>query len=307
MRRTFSDYIEKWAANDPSLVFITGDLGFNAFEKLRQILGTRFINAGVAEQSMVSMAAGMASQGHKVIVYSIAPFLVYRALEQIRNDICFHKMPVLLVGNGGGYGYGIMGSSHHALSDIATLSSLPDLSCYVPPFKEFIPLTIKHIFDQNQPAYLRLGTSISAGFQFNNYDPIIRLHANPDSDLTIVASGPVIANLIQNPDFQRNIKKVDVFLVNQFPILNLSADLILSLKKTTKLLVFEEHVAVGGLGSQLSVALLKNQISLKAFQHRFAVNYPDNLYGSQDFHQKQSGLDSISLLKDIDVLLKKIS
>ncbi|MBN2746542.1 MAG: hypothetical protein JXR34_07425, partial [Bacteroidales bacterium] len=234
------------------------------------------------------------------------PFLVYRALEQIRNDVCFHKMPVLLVGNGGGYGYGIMGSSHHALSDIATLSSLPDLTCYVPPFKEFIPLTIKHIFEQNQPAYLRLGTSVSVGNQYNSFEPFLRLHANPDSDLTIVASGPVIANLTHNADFQKIIKRVDVFLINQFPIPNLNTELILSLKKTTKLLVFEEHVAVGGLGAQLSMAILKNQIYLKAFQHRFAVNYPDNLYGSQNFHQKQSGLDSQSLFQEIEFLLRKV-
>src|SRR6185295_6269735 len=126
MRQQFSDYVERVAGERRDLVFVTGDLGYNALENVRRRLGARFINAGVAEQNMVSMAAGMASRGLQVICYSIAPFIVYRCLEQIRNDVCFHNLPVFLVGNGGGYGYGIMGSSHHCLEDLGALSGLPN-------------------------------------------------------------------------------------------------------------------------------------------------------------------------------------
>jgi transketolase len=125
LRKTFSDTIQKLAEKDESILFLTGDLGFNAFENLREVMGERFINTGVAEQNMIGVAAGLAHQGFKVFCYSIAPFIVYRCLEQFRNDVCFHKLPVFMVGNGGGYGYGIMGSSHHALEDIACLSGLP--------------------------------------------------------------------------------------------------------------------------------------------------------------------------------------
>src|SRR3972149_3068805 len=126
MRKIFSDSIEKAALRDEKIIFITGDLGFNAFENLQKSIGDRFINAGVAEQNMIGLAAGLAYKGYKVFCYSIAPFIVYRCLEQTRNDVCFHKLPVFIVGNGGGYGYGIMGSTHHALSDIACLAGLPD-------------------------------------------------------------------------------------------------------------------------------------------------------------------------------------
>src|SRR6476646_2241587 len=92
------------AVPDPRFVFLTGDLGYKALEPLRDALGKRFINAGVAEQNMVSVAAGLAQQGFVPWVYSIAPFVYARPFEQIRNDVCLHNLPVVLVGNGGGYG-----------------------------------------------------------------------------------------------------------------------------------------------------------------------------------------------------------
>ena len=105
-------------------VFLTGDLGFKALEPLRDALGSRFINAGVAEQNMVSVAAGLAAPDLRPWVYSIAPFIYARPFEQIRNDVCLHALPVVFVGNGGGYGYGVMGSTHHALEDYGILLSL---------------------------------------------------------------------------------------------------------------------------------------------------------------------------------------
>ncbi|UFH52040.1 hypothetical protein LN737_16375 [Spirosoma sp. KNUC1025] len=101
MRKEFSAAVEQIVRKDDKVVFITGDLGYNALENVQEAMGPRFINAGVAEQNMVGVAAGMAYRGYKVFCYSIAPFIVYRCLEQFRNDVCLHKMPVFLVGNGG--------------------------------------------------------------------------------------------------------------------------------------------------------------------------------------------------------------
>ena len=103
------------------MVFLTGDLGFAALEPLRDAMGPRFINCGVAEQNMVSVAAALASEGLEVWVYSIAPFCYARPFEQIRNDICLHRLPVRLLGNGGGFGYGVMGATHHAVEDCGVL------------------------------------------------------------------------------------------------------------------------------------------------------------------------------------------
>ena len=111
MRKEFSASIEKIASAEPKVIFLTGDLGFMALENVQAAMGTRFINAGVSEQNLVSLAAGLASQGYTVLCYSIAPFAVFRPAEQIRIDVCLHNMNVKIIGNGGGYGYGIMAAT----------------------------------------------------------------------------------------------------------------------------------------------------------------------------------------------------
>jgi transketolase len=121
-------------ATAPEMMFLTGDLGFMALEPLQAAMGPRFINAGVSEQNMISVAAGMARQGFEVWAYSIAPFCYARPFEQIRNDVTFHKLPVKLVGNGGGYGYGVMGPTHHAIEDYGVLLCLPNMAVYAPVF-----------------------------------------------------------------------------------------------------------------------------------------------------------------------------
>ena len=142
MRKQLCDALISRASN-PDVVFLTGDLGFMALEPLQSLMGERFINAGVAEQNMVSVAAALASLELEVWVYSIAPFLYARPFEQIRNDVAFHDLPVKLIGNGGGYGYGVMGPTHHAIDDYGVLLTLPNMSVYIPVFDEDIEAVVK--------------------------------------------------------------------------------------------------------------------------------------------------------------------
>jgi transketolase len=158
MRKAFCDSLTA-RADRADFAFLTGDLGFQAFEPLRDALGQRFINAGVAEQNMVLAAAGMAREGWRPWVYSIAPFATARPYEQIRNSICLHHLPVVVVGNGGGYGYGVMGATHHALEDCAGMSALASMRVDVPAFDEDVPVIAAELFDRSGPSYLRLGYS----------------------------------------------------------------------------------------------------------------------------------------------------
>lgn len=100
MRREFSKGIETRALANDKIIFLTGDLGFMALENVRSAINERFINAGVSEQNMITMAAGLASEGYSPVCYSIAPFAVFRPAEQIRLDVCLHNMDVKIVGNG---------------------------------------------------------------------------------------------------------------------------------------------------------------------------------------------------------------
>src|SRR5580698_103536 len=156
MRKEFCQTLLEFSTC-PEFVFLTGDLGFMALEPLQEAMGPRFINAGVAEQNMVGVAAGLAKGGLRPWAYSIAPFLYARPYEQIRNDVCLHNLPVVLVGNGGGYGYGVMGATHHALEDYGSLLCLPRLRVYIPAFDvDLAPLT-QILLSSPHPSYLRLG------------------------------------------------------------------------------------------------------------------------------------------------------
>jgi transketolase len=156
MRRQFCDALVARSAN-PEMIFLTGDLGFMALEPLQSAMGERFINAGVAEQNMISVSAGLARQGFEVWAYSIASFCYARPFEQIRNDVTFHGLPVKLVGNGGGYGYGVMGPTHHAIEDYGVLLCLPNISVFIPVFDEDIGAVVGSVAGSGRAAYLRLG------------------------------------------------------------------------------------------------------------------------------------------------------
>lgn len=297
MRKTFSTYLEKIVQQDKDIVFITGDLGFNALENLREIMGKRFINAGVAEQSMVGLAAGLASKGKKVFVYSIAPFIVYRALEQVRNDVCFHNLSVCFVGNGGGYGYGFMGSSHHAIEDLSVMSCLPNMRCYVPTFGYDVENAIDDFLLKKSPSYLRLGLAVINENRKNSWSETEVICENPDSKITVISQGPITNNLLSHSEFQQLKSKIDFIVLKEMPLKSLPEMVEKSLRKTRKLLVFEEHVAQGGLGQNLAYLIQKSGIQLDKFESITAAGYPTGLYGSQKFHYQESGLDGDGIIK----------
>ncbi len=295
MRTEFSRWTESFGRREPRFIFLTGDLGFGALENVRAALGPRFINMGVSEQNMVSVAAGLARQGLLPLCYSIAPFAVFRPLEQIRLDAALHRLPVKIVGNGGGYGYGIMGASHHAIEDLAVLSCLPNFSCIVPLCNSDVAGACEAVFRHEGPAYLRLGLGVwpdKLGV-LPEFQPVRRLVTARDlrPKLTVAGIGPVLLNAL--PWIHAH-GKTDLFAVSQLPLPVLDAAFVESVASSGQLLVIEEHVARGGLGEHLAAALAREGVSFK-LHHRHAAGYPTGRYGSQRFHQQQSGLDPDSL------------
>jgi transketolase len=295
MRREFSDAIEKIALEDEKIIFITGDLGYNALENLQKKLGSRFINAGVAEQNMVGMAAGLAYKGFKVFCYSIAPFVVYRCLEQFRNDVCLHNLPVFLVGNGGGYGYGIMGSSHHAIEDLAALSSLQNVKCWIPAFADEVENTLNQIVKEAKPTYLRLGAGKNTPNNLENWESLKLIYHAENALATIVALGPVANNMVSALTIAGMTENINLLTALHLP-LELNNKALDLFRNSKNILVVEEHVSIGGLAQQLSVKLLENNISPQKFISLRAEGYPDGTYGDQNFHQTQSGLDQQNII-----------
>lgn len=298
MRKEFSAAIEKLALADESVVFITGDLGYNALENLQEKLGKRFINAGVAEQNMVGVAAGMAYKGYKVFCYSIAPFVVYRCLEQFRNDACLHNLPVFLVGNGGGYGYGIMGSTHHAIEDLACLSSLQNVKTWIPAFADEVEYALTQILEETRPAYLRLGVGATTPPNATLVGSLKKIQFSEEAPTAVIALGPIVANVQKALQQTDSSGEVNLYTALTLP-LTLSETTIKELRRVENILVVEEHVSIGGLAQQLSVRLLEAGVHPKIFKSLAAQGYPNGLYGSQSYHQRQSGLDVEALIDTI--------
>ncbi len=302
MRKTFSNTVETIARNDERIIFITGDVGYNAFENLQDTLGERFINAGVAEQNMLSVAAGMAYKGYKVFCYSIAPFVVYRCLEQFRNDVCFHNLPVCLVGNSGGYGYGIMGSSHHTLEDLACLSGMQNVRTWVPAFNDDVQPALTAIVAEGKPSYLRLGMGKAAPNPQTTCSSFNQVIKASRAEGTIIALGPVANNVIAALQ-DKNLKgRFNLFTAVSLPM-ELSGEFINSIAEGENLVVVEEHISTGGIAQQLSVKLLEQNIKLNQFISLTAKGYPGGLYGDQSYHQKQSGLDGENITRVLKGLI----
>jgi transketolase len=275
-------------------VFLTGDLGYRALEPLQAAMAERFVNAGVAEQNMVSVAAGLARNGMRPWCYSIAPFLFARPFEQIRNDVCLHGLPVVLVGNGGGYGYGVMGATHHALEDYGILLTLPEMSVVIPAFDADLESTIAQLFNAETPSYLRLGLSEEPkGRKPPKWAQWRKLVDGPGP--AIVAVGPLAGSLWQMCEDTPEYMRPNLWCLSELPIRDLPDDLVDELERHG-LCVAEEHVEQGSVGSILAREFLRLGIRPKAFVHKHALGYPSGTYGSQKFHRQECGLNAASIL-----------
>jgi len=291
MRNAFAEYMIK-LGRDKKNIFLTGDLGFMALEGVQESFGKRFINCGVSEQNMIGVAAGLAKSGYYVYAYSIAPFIYARPFEQIRNDIALSNLSVCLIGNGGGYAYGYMGPTHHALEDISAMRSL-GLEVLVPAFDSDIEPMLK---TTNLPTYLRLGYEILPDdCKSPVYSPWRRVYSGANG--VAVALGPmtgIVWKAILGLPMEKRptLWSVTEFNMNEIP------DKFYSDLSNQDLYIYEEHILSGGFGMNLTYDLMNKNINLKSFKHRYAFGYPKTKFGSQDFHRKQSLLDIESIIKD---------
>jgi transketolase len=164
MRNAFIEELVALAATNPQIALIVGDLGYSVIEPFADRFPDRFINAGVAEQNMTGLAAGMASEGYHVFTYSIANFPSFRCAEQIRNDVDYHKLPVTVVAVGGGLAYGALGYSHHAVQDYALFRSFPNMVIAAPGDPLEVRACMRWLVANPQPSYLRLGKAGEPNF-----------------------------------------------------------------------------------------------------------------------------------------------
>ncbi|MDE3011570.1 MAG: transketolase [Pseudomonadota bacterium] len=298
MRNSFCQAMLARAAQTPQLFFLTGDLGFMALEPLRDALGERFVNVGVSEQSMIALAAGIRRNGGESWAYSIAPFCYARPFEQIRNDVCLNGLPVRLVGNGGGYAYGPMGGTHHAIEDYGVLLTLSGLRVYVPAFGADVAPMVAAMGAREEPGYLRLGRSEvsdeSALPAYQRWRCLLEGAAG-----LVVVAGPLAGKLWNAWQARDRADRPALWVLGDWSAddQELPAALCQAIAAAPALAVVEEHVAQGGLAAWLLYRLALAGVACPPLHHACARGYPSGRYGSQAFHRRECGLEADTILE----------
>ena len=296
--------LEKMMKSDENTLLLTGDLGFSVFERFRDSFTKQYINMGVAEQNMLSAAAGMALTGKQVFVYSIIPFLVYRPFEQVRNDICYQNVPVRLVGVGAGFTYSDAGFTHHAIEDYGVLRSLPNLTILSPADSLEVTQMMKQIQQITGPSYMRLG---------RNGEPILHdkqkylkigqaLEIGKGEDILFVTTGSILGKAFEI----RQLLESDgysVTILDYHTIKPFDENSLVKHSEGKKLVVtLEEHLIDTGIFSIVSQIMARNDIRVKVIP----LGIEEPLYhasGSKEFILTQYGIDSKLIYERIKKVL----
>lgn len=291
MRTTFINELILLARENPKIFLVVGDLGFSVIEPFAEEFPDRYLNAGVAEQNMTTVAAGLASEGYHVFTYSIANFPTLRCFEQIRNDVAYHNLPVTVVAVGGGVAYGNLGYSHHAVQDIAVLRTLPNLTVFSPADPGETAQCLRLALQRGRPSYLRLGKAGEAKL----HEPAaidqgpVQVRAGTAA-IAFAATGSVLKSALQAAEIlaQRGISPA----VYSCPVLASEfAGGFEKLWRHPKIISVEEHGLAGGFGS-----FLKELCPANIQIHACAIPESNSgLVGSQSYLWQKAGLDADSL------------
>ena len=259
MRNAFIQELVTLARQNPQIALIVGDLGYSVIEPFADEFPDRFINAGVAEQNMTGLAAGMASEGYHVFTYSIANFPTFRCAEQIRNDVAYHNLPVTVVAVGGGLAYGALGYSHHAVQDYALMRTMPNMLIAAPGDPMETRACLRYLVQNPQPSYLRLGKAGEPNF--HQHLPTVEpglwnlLRSGLDGLRTLLSTGAGL-QLAMDLTKQQAYANYDVCTVPLWSMKDKKAQ-IENLRTYKEVVTIEDHLEDGGFGSWLLEAKAK--------------------------------------------------
>lgn len=297
MRDCFIELLRQEALKNKNIMLLTGDLGFGVLNKYRDTLPEQFLNIGIAEQNMTGIATGLALEGYKVFTYSIGNFCTLRCLEQIRNDVCYHKADVKIVSVGSGLGYGSLGMSHHATEDVAIMRAIPNIKIYSPSDYSEICACVEDLVNTKGPGYVRLAkVKVNpAETRYVKMDTCNVVGSVTNSDLALLTHGSMVKmaqNIIANLEIP-----CDLYTIPQLKPLPYK-----SLQKTLKgrryVITLEEHNLCGGFGSSICEFLTDNQIQLPVIR----LGLPDQFIsvgGTADELMDYVGLNTRNCIEKI--------
>jgi len=235
MRNTFVNRILEECEKKEDIFIISGDAGYGVFDDFQKKFPDRFLNLGVAEQNMISFASGMALSGMKIIIYNIIPFVLYRCYEQVRNDICYQELPIVLTGIGSGVTYSPQGMTHYSVEDIGLCQTLPNLEVFSPIDPVEARLCAEYSLTSKNPVYVRLA---------KRGEPVIHKQENFDinqpqvlfegEDIALVFHGSISEEIIEAVNIL-NSKKIYPKIISCCKIQPLNIDrlkdLLIDIKK----------------------------------------------------------------------------
>lgn len=306
MRDTFSNKLVRLAKLDSNIILLTGDHGYNLFDVYRTQCPSQYINAGIAEQNMVGVAAGLARSGYRPIVYGLSAFIPVRVLEQIKLDVAHDNLPILFVGDGAGFVYSHLGTSHQSTEDIACARSIPGLSVYSPADRFELEACIQWAYEMKKPTYMRIGKS-DRGDVHNPEDKISReklqmIKAGKSNSIAIIATGSMVS--IAKRIVATRFPGVSIWSVPS--IKPIDKDKVISLSQENEaLIVLEEHSIFGGLGSVIT------EICSEYFPVRIlrigVLDKFSHLCGDYEYLLGEHGLDEKSIIDKISKFILPIN
>ena len=301
MRNAFADEVTKLAAEDNRVVLLSGDIGNRLFDKLRAQSPERFMNCGVAEANMMGVAAGMASTGLRPIVYTITPFTTTRCLEQIRVDVAYHNVPVVIVGTGSGLSYASLGPTHHSLEDFAIFRAIPHLQILAPYDAPSLRAVLRDAIASGKPTYIRIGKKgekdVMPGVTAAGLGKT--LTAREGRDVCILTVGTIAGDAIKAADTLKQDHGLtpEVILFNTVKPLDTALLEKLAAKFKT-IVTVEEHSKIGGFGEAIASFLaqkgLHNQIVCLGTRDEFM-----HVVGSQEYARAVYDIDAPSIVKAV--------
>ena len=296
MRNELKKILQELYRENSKLIAVVVDSGTEELDDIREMYPDRIIEAGISECNAVGVAVGIAASGGLPVLYGMAPFLIYRAFEFIRDDVCLQNLKVIIIGSGAGIIYNNLGPTHHATEDIAVMNVLPNMKILsVASPKEVAPI-MRCAIEMDGPVYIRFGKAweeeIYEGDPIFKYGVVTELEQG--DDITIISTGSIISSvlragkMLKETGYSAQIINIStVKPIDEYGIL-------CAAQKTHKVLVVEEHSKMGGLASIISMVLLKAQIPVR-FEHMGFDNSFCKEYGWYQDIKKLCGLGEIDI------------
>tara|TARA_B100000886_G_C20409720_1_gene486459 strand:+ start:704 stop:1627 length:924 start_codon:yes stop_codon:yes gene_type:complete len=307
MRNSFAETITKLANKNKKIILLSGDIGNKLFDKFKKKNQNRFFNCGVAEANMAGVAAGLAKQGFKPITYTITPFNTLRCLEQIKIDICYSNLPVIIVGTGAGLSYSSLGATHHSLDDIAIMRSLPNINIICPCDPIEVKCALEEALKIKGPTYIRLGKKgepivNKKKFKFK-VGKINRIKNG--NEISILSIGNIMK---VSQECQKILSKnnISTELVSFHSIKPMDNNYLKKVFKKKLVVCIEEHGIVGGGGSAILEFCNKNSINTNKLVLFGTPNKFLSSMGNQEEARLKIGLSPIKIVERIKKKLKKL-